>query len=401
MKVKAIALLLSSISSAYAATNTIEVSAFYNEEASYNKSIAVVGFYRGLEHVNALFAEKGVDVAFVPTHVGTFDSSEMEPDIGVFNGRAGMSGTSSTAALKSMVGDMAVGLFNNQASIYGNSEGVVDFTYTDSPNQTRKIGVTTTLGLGVDQFNSARYVLGHEMIHAFGVGHTSERAQLFNTTGESRTDGYSNVCDNGEQSLMGEDVLYVDFETISIAGASDCNTGGGNVVDFINTFAPQVANIQAARENQTLSLEIEENINTQAFEILVTRTEIGSGQTATIYIAGGNGDTGIGLEPISIEFGESDYEAQTVVYFDDIHPIFENANDSVSSTYVVAVTDTEVVSQSLDLLDYNSAWELETLDETDNAASEVASSGNSSGGSLGIGLFALLMISLRRTYLNK
>ncbi|ENI4488014.1 GlyGly-CTERM sorting domain-containing protein [Vibrio fluvialis] len=382
-------LLIGSVSlSAFAATSTIEVSAFYHEDAGFNASQEVVGFYRSLERMNTLMSAKGIDASFQPTYVGTITSSDMASTTTVFDGRTYMSGLSASVQSKTNVGDMAIGIFTQGSGVIGNSQVTTDATYVDEPNATRKAAIAGGYGLGRSGGYSATvFTIGHELFHAIGAAHDSTDAAVFNSYGTSRTDGFANTCANGYSSLMGSASVYTDVSNISIAGATDC-TGSGDVVDFVNQYAAATASIAASRNNRTLTVSAVENANTQAFDVTVTRTSTGSAETIKLFIAGGYSDTGVGLTPVSLSFPASTASVTTSVLFDDVYPAFKAANGTENSTYAVAIGENEVSASAYDLLTVNTLWTA----SDDTSSTDGGDSGSGGGGSLGFIVLPILVL---------
>lgn len=395
MKKHILGLLISSVSlSAWAATSTIEVSAFYHEDAGFDASKEVVGFYRSLEQMNTLMSAKGIDAEFQPTYVGTITSSDMASTTDVFDGRVYMSGLSSSVQSKTDVGDVALGIFVQSSTVAGNSQVTTDATYVEKPNSTRKIAIAGGYGLGRDGGKSGTVLtVGHELFHAIGAVHESSQTVVFNSYGTSRTDGFANTCDNGYISLIGASSVFTDISNISIAGAADC-MGSGNVVGFVNQYAPATASIAASRNNRTLTVSAVENENTQSFDVTVTRTSTSSAETIQLFIAGGYSDTGVGLTPISLSFPASTSSVTTAVLFDDIYPAFEAAGGTENSTYAVAIGEAEVSTSAYDLLSANTLW----TTSVDENTSTTEGSGGGGGGSLGFVVLPILALlgGLRR-----
>lgn len=386
---------------AYSAT-TIEVSAFYQSGSGFNVSQEIVGVYRSLENINELMAEKGINAEFKPTYFGTLSDSEVAPTENVFSGLQYMRGLDAAVEAKTDVGDIAIGIFPRLGRDYGFSQLTQDDTYTDEPNETRKIAIAGGSSMGLSDFSALAYLAGHELFHAIGAVHEQSGAISFNTQGDSREDGFANICDNGHQSLIGASSLYTDKENISIAGATDCSVGGGDVVGFVNQYAPLVGTIAAERNNRTLTVSASENMNTQSFDINITRTDTSAADIIRVYIAGGYSDTGAGLTPIDVAFGVGAVTASTSVFFDDIYPIFDAADGTDQSTYIVALGDSEISDSAYDLLSVNTQWTSAQVGEPDDQIkdSEDAGSGGGSGGALGIWTLLLMTIAGTRRYLK-
>lgn len=387
---------------AYSAT-TIEVSAFYQSGSGFNVSQEIVGVYRSLENINELMAEKGINAEFKPTYFGTLSDSEVAPTENVFSGLQYMNGLDANIEDKTDVGDIAIGIFPRLGRDYGFSQLTQDDTYTDEPNETRKIAIAGEAAMGLSDSSALVYLAGHELFHAIGAVHEQSGAISFNTQGDSREDGFANTCDNGYQSLMGASSLYTDKENISIAGAIDCSVGGGDVVDFVNQYASSVGTIAAERNNRTLTVSASENMNTQSFDISVTRTDTSAEETIRVYIAGGYSDTGAGLTPIDVTFGVGEASASTNVLFDDVYPIFDAADGTEQSTYVVAVGDNEISESAYDILAVNTQWTSTQVGEPDDQTNDSAGadSDGGSGGALGVwGLFLFIIAGVRRYFKN-
>lgn len=374
----------------FSASTTVEVSAFYHEDAGFNASKEVVGFYRSLEQMNTLMAAKGVNMTFAPTYVGTFTSSEMSASTDVFDGRSTMSGLDVSVQTKTNVGDLSVGIFSQGSGVVGNSQVTTDDTYVYETSLTRKVAIAGGYSLGrSDEYSATVLTIGHELLHAVGAAHDATGASVFNSSGSGRTDGFANTCANGYTSLMAENSVYTQLVNISLAGAGDC-LGAGDVVDFINQYAAAVGAIQPSRDNRTLVVSAVENVNTQSFDITVTRSNTASSEAITLYIAGGYNDTGLGLEPITLAFSPSSSSETTSVSFDDVYPLFEAAKDSVNSTYVVATGENEVVAKTFDLLTINTLWTAQAAETDHNVDNGSSSSG---GGSLGFGWAVVLLLA--------
>ncbi|AZS26320.1 GlyGly-CTERM sorting domain-containing protein [Vibrio anguillarum] len=358
------------------AANVIEVSAFFHESANLNQSQEVVGFYRSLEISNKLFSDKGVDIVLKPTHIGLLTNTETTASQDVFNGQIQMRTVSDNLEVATNIGDVALGIFEPLANTIGQGGGYDDSDYVNNPNSTRKVAISKGYLAGLSGAESAALVFPHEMLHSFGATHTESEAAGFNSLGGSRVDGYSATCSNGLPSLMRSSPLDSKVSDMSISGALDCIDVKANMVGFANQYAPSIAAIAASRNNQTLNVGATENINTQQFDITVTRNQTGSAETIMLYVAGGLMDTGSGLEPIAVNFGIGESSRSVAIPFTNIHPLFVKANNTIQSTYAVAIGANEVSNAALNLLSVNTQWVAPTIDTVTPPASDSGSGGS-------------------------
>ena len=386
-----------------ASAATLELSFFYPEsfanDPSKSMSQEVVGFYRSIEHGNALFADKGVNLTLKPS---VFRFTTSWTDESVASGLNDMR-FDTVVREETNVADIAVGLFTFTGTDVARAELTVASDYRYYPNVDRKLALGYGYSLGGSKSDGHEYILAHEVLHNIGVRHSNGAA--FNNTGTAREDGRGIVCDSGVASLMSAAGPKTSYDKITLSGADDCQSPIANTVGFINEYAPMAEHWSAPIDNQTLTLQVTENANTQIFELVVTRQDTTADETATLYIAGGSVNTADNaLAPIDVFFtaGSAD-SAPVQIPFTDLHPLFEQAHESTQSTYAVVIGQDEVQAESYDLLVNNTQWTPTPTEETDTGDSTTdtpttTTGGGSGGGSVPLGGIALLMglAALRR-----
>ncbi|PMH74247.1 GlyGly-CTERM sorting domain-containing protein [Vibrio cyclitrophicus] len=85
-----------------------------------------------------------------------------------------------------------------------------------------------------------------------------------------------------------------------------------------------------------------------------------------------------------------------VLSFDDVYPIFNQANDHVNSVYAVAVGENEISGSTLDIMALATDWTA-PVDVPDAPVDTGSSNGGGSGGSTPLwGLFVLMGLAISR-----
>ncbi|WP_390241043.1 gammaproteobacterial enzyme C- transmembrane domain protein [Vibrio sp. R78045] len=389
-----------------ATANTFEVSLFYpdsyDSDSNFEVSTEVVGFYRSLELGNALLSDHGVNLTLKP--IGVYSTNSWGSSETVSWGQATMQWDGGSGVdIETDIGDMAVGVFEQTGSAIALAQAMLSSYYTTHPTGTRKIAMGHSVMLGTDDQTALPYVLTHEILHTIGGEH--ESSDDFNDDGFGRTDGYGKVCGNGYSSLMHTSISSTPFSDVTMTGDdSDCPDANANMVNFTNHYAPLAANYAATVGNQTVSVAVSEDIDNQVFTFQATRLNTTNAETMKLYIAGGYVNSGnTSLEPINITFDAGQTQSQTIeVTFTDLHPLFEQANESVQSVYAVVIGSDEVQDASVDVMALNTQWTDEvvtppTTDPTEPTEPTTPSQGGSGGGSMPLWLLpALLLVRLLR-----
>ncbi|AYV20526.1 hypothetical protein [Vibrio mediterranei] len=378
----------------------LEISLYYSD-AFYNDSGVllssdIVGFYRSIDAANALFDEAGANLTFVPAKI----SGE---DVSVFpNGKTtrqtrGLLDYGTMEVVSDSASHFAVGLGYSQGGVLGVAVPYYDYGYATPSINTKKSAVAS----GVMSRTDSRYpyILAHEVLHSFGGSHDESGAQSFDSLGNGEDYGHGDICDDGEYSLMHE-LASTGASAPLVSGQGGCNSGHGDMVRFINTYAPLVANDAVPLNMNTLKMVAIEDTAESEFEFTVTRS-INTSQPSTVelHISGSGATITNEIIPVEIDFLANELSKTVRVPFSSIHPLFEEAKFIDGQVYAVAISDDEVMKELLDVTALNTAW-TDTPDpiEPDDGGGDVTSTGGSGGGSMSwFGLITLLMLrKLRR-----
>ena len=408
-KILALSLALVAAQSA-AAPSTLEVSLFYPQEyetdASLNLPVEIVGFYRSIELGNALFARDGVDLVVKPTSIqatNEWGSSEtISRGINLMN-------FNSSVDPATDVGDVAVGLF--QADHIGlaavNLVSATDYIYW--PNRTEKMAMGASYMMGRDSSNGFQYMFAHELFHTMGGKHDKDGAWNWSqNNGTYRSDGHGVTCASGVNSLLHAYGAYTPFADVTISGSPTCQDDSGDNVAFVNHYAPMAAQYAPTDINdQTLTMSAVENLNTRSFDMTVTRHDATLAETMKLYVAGGHATAADNhLNTIDVTFAQGETESQVVsLSFDDVYPIFNQANDHVNSVYAVAVGENEISGATFDIMALATDWTapVDVPDVPVDVPVDTGSSngGGGSGGSTPLwGLFVLMGLAIFRKKQN-
>lgn len=358
-KILALSLALVTAQSA-ATTSTIEVSLFYPQEyetdSSLNLPVEIVGFYRSIELGNELLARDGVNIKVKPTSIQATDEWGVSETIS--NGINLMNFNSSVDPATN-VGDVAVGLFKPDFIGLAAVNKVNATDYIDWPNTTRKMAMGSNNMLGRDSKYAYEYILTHELLHTMGGMHDKELAEIWSENGMFRDDGHGVTCPNGVNSLLHESGHLTPFEEVTISGSPKCQHTDGNNVAFANHYAPMVANYAPVDiSDQTLKVSATENLNTNSFDIKVTRTDTSTSETMKLYVAGGSAATADNhINPIDVVFENNATVSQIIaIPFNKLYPLFNQADGKVNSVYAVAVGEREISDSTLDLMALSTDW---------------------------------------------
>lgn len=386
-----------------AATSTLEVSLFYPQEyetdSSLNLPVEIVGFYRSIELGNALFARDGVDLVVKPTSIQA--TNEWGASETISNGISLINYNTSVDAVTD-VGDVAVGLF--QADHIGlavvHRVSATDYIYWS--NRTEKMAMGAGYMMGRDSSNGFQYMLAHELFHTMGGKHDKAGAEQWSENGTYRSDGHGVTCASGVNSLLHAHGAFTPFADVTISGSPTCQDDSGDNVAFVNHYAPMAAQYAPTEINdQTLTMSAVENLNTRSFDITVTRNDATLAETMTLYVAGGHATAADNhLNTIDVTFAQGETESQVVALsFDDVYPIFNQANDHVNSVYAVAVGENEISGSTLDIMALATDWTapVDVPNVPDVPVDSGSSSGGSGGGSMPLwGLFVLTGLAVFR-----
>lgn len=389
--------------SAGAIAAELEVSMFYPADMATRSDVdiasEVVGFYHNLEWSNALMAEKGANLVLKPTKVSAItDGIFSDPMAGVVAMKTDMADTTFGQSVTATdYGHIAMGLGNIQGGVYGRAQAFIYSHYQTPTLGTRKIAITHGATMSPNATDENIRILLHEVLHTMGASHNAGEAALFDSS-NGYDFGYATTCDNGIESIMAASTTG-NFNEVNIAGANDCKGDNyADMVTFINTFAPKKQTHATTTSNQTVTLDVTENITNETYEFIATRSNVSASETMTMYIAGGKGDNANpnSLIPMAVNFDlGSETSAPISVSFSAIHSLFERAHSSYQSTYAVVIGADEVQDALVDLLDINTQWSYDdNPDDTDDTSSDT---GTGNGGSLGfIALGFLALMGWRR-----
>jgi hypothetical protein len=378
----------------------LEISLYYSD-AFYNDSGVllssdIVGFYRSIDAANALFDEAGANLTFVPAKISGEDVSVF-PNGQTTRQTRGLLDYGTMDSVSDTASHFAVGLGYSRGGVLGTAVPFLDRGYASPTANTKKSAVAT--GVMANESTSHSYILAHEVLHSFGASHHESDAQYFDSLGNGEDYGHGEVCDDGGYSLMHEFVA-TDSDAPLISGQIGCASGHGDMVSFINKYAPLVANHAAPLNMNTLKLVAIENTAESEFEFTVTRS-INTTQPSTVelHISGSGATITNEIIPVEIDFLANELSKTVRVPFSSIHPLFEDAKFIDGQVYAVAISDDEVMKELLDVTALNTAW-TDTPDpiEPDDGGGDVTSTGGGGGGSMSwFGLIALLMLrKLRR-----
>ncbi|PSV00051.1 reprolysin-like metallopeptidase [Photobacterium kishitanii] len=340
-----------------------------------HKAIAsqwVVGHYQNIEQANKVWDHYKVDIHLLPATVTYFNYpyatiEEVSDDV------EQMVASSST-------------IINNTLTTFASQISNTTKGHARSPmgDDDLILKNKVPLVLSEDTVINKRYqfVYAHEVGHTFGAKHT--QANTVGSTDELFKNGYGTKQCNAEgtTSLMSGFTSYNSAIGLPfINGQAGCDQGTADVVKLLNHTALKKENITKLTGVQTLVASTREDINAQQFEVTLTRSkDIDNAQLATVYVATKvKGDKTAALAPKNVEFAAGSKTAVVTLPFDQLYPLFDNA-DTKQGTYLVAVTKDEVIPTSVNLLDYNTQWPRNN------------NGGEGSGGSFS--LFWLMMMSL-------
>ncbi|MCD9491472.1 GlyGly-CTERM sorting domain-containing protein [Photobacterium phosphoreum] len=333
----------------------------------------VVGHYQNIEQANKVWAHYNVDITLLPAMVSYFDYpyasiEEVSDDV-------------------DLMFDTGSPLINNTLTTFASKMSTTTKGHARSPvgDYQLKSMNNVPLVLSEDSVTNKRYqfVYAHEVGHTFGAKHT--QANTADSTEELYQNGYgTKLCNvKGTASLMSGFTSYNSANGLPfINGQVGCDQGSADIVALLNHTAIKKAAIMELTGVQTLVASPREDINAQQFEVTFTRSkDIDNAQQATVYVATKvQGHKQAALAPKEIQFSAGSRTAVVTLPFDQVYPLFDNA-DAKQGTYLVAVTSDEVMPASVNLLDYNTQWPK----NNDHG-------GDSSGGSLS--LFWIMMLSL-------
>ncbi|MEZ8258001.1 GlyGly-CTERM sorting domain-containing protein [Vibrio cyclitrophicus] len=386
-----------------AATSTLEVSLFYPQEyetdASLNLPVEIVGFYRSIELGNALFARDGVDLVVKPTSIQA--TNEWGASETISNGISLINYNTSVDAATD-VGDVAVGLFQSDSVGLAVVHSVSATDYIYWPNRTEKMAMGASYMMGRDSSDGFQYMFAHELFHTMGGEHDKAGAEQWSENGTYRSDGHGVTCASGVNSLLHAYGAYTPFADVTISGSPTCQDNSGDNVAFVNHYAPMAAQYAPTDINdQTLTMSATENLNSRSFDITVTRHDATLAETMKLYVAGGHATAADNhLNTIDVTFAQGETESQVVALsFDDVYPIFNQANDHVNSVYAVAVGENEISGSTLDIMALATDWTapVDVPDVPDAPVDSGSSSGGSGGGSMPLwGLFVLTGLAVFR-----
>lgn len=340
-------------------------------------SQTVVGFYHSIDVANKTYVKNGVNITLKPAQ---FESS------------AAISANDNLFTVQSDLGAMIMtnGFTPKTYLIVGVGQpkgDAVGTGYTPESDNQLDFQQHSIFSLGYNaMLNPEQYLnitLAHEAGHSFAGDHS--QADIAPTAVGVYTNAYGVTdCGNGVGSLMTTFNSPSQVEFPLISGSANCKVGSANNVAVMNHVANYEKNDKPLINNQTLSMAVTENVNTQAFDFVVTRTKTTNSGTATIYIAGSQNTTA--LTPISVTFNAGEAASNVAsVPFTSLHPMFSGTNN-YASVYAVALTDEEIQPSLTDIMAVNTQW-------TGSKTNDTSTSGSgSSGGSTSP--IALLLIGL-------
>ncbi|MDF2186126.1 M12 family metallo-peptidase [Grimontia hollisae] len=370
----------------------LETSLFYSQELETDTTYAtlsqqVVGWYYNIDHANDVFANSGVNLQLKPTAINdvnflTAANSHNEARIEML--------TQIKDGIPQETGHIAMALGQATGSIAGAS-GMFDSSYFTG-DRVRFVGLSYDVAMNTTSPYLA-LALAHEVGHTLGADHSANNARI---EPYAYPADLVTPCDNGLPSLMYPIIVDGGDELVSISGAADCAADGtADNVTLLNTYAPMAQAQHAAKNNQTLTLAVEENINGQQFTFQVTRTDTAFAGTATVYVAG----EGTGIAPMTVNFAAGESVSEEVALpFTQVHGLFDE--QQAFSVYAVAVSDSEMGAQLIDLSAVNTQWTQDSVENDENDGEEHVAPDNSSddsgGGSIGWVSLLLLVLMWRR-----
>lgn len=373
--------------SAFSAQATeLEVSFAYSDAYASDSYVLVsseiVGFYRSLEAVNSLLEESGAELTLVPAKVFDIDNS-LFPEVPHVRAVQGSLWLSELKEPTNDSGHMLIALSKipstNRilgASVPFSASGYKKFDdFGESSVNTKKAtivsGITNTTAMV-----HGKYLILHELLHSLGAGHNFERAKSFDIFDTGETYGHGEICDDGFKSVM-ETPWDNDNPRLKLSGTSGCDSGNGDMVRFINTYAPKAAQHEPYLNMATLEMDVVEDTTLGMFDFTVTRTKSTDELSlAYIHLSNTNPIVGNEIKPIEVSFAPDQLSATVSVPFALIHPLFDDAQYADGMVYAVAVSENEVQKSLIDLTEINTAWVKE--DDDDNSGDD--SSDNGDGG---------------------
>lgn len=376
----------------------LEISLYYSD-AFYNDSGVllssdIVGFYRSIDAANALFDEAGANLTFVPAKisgedVSVFPNGQTTRQTRALLDRGTMEAVSDTAS------HFAVGLGYSQGGVLGVAVPYYDYGYATPTINTKKSAVAS----GVMPRTDSRYpyILAHEVLHSFGARHDESGGQSFDSLNNGENYGHGDICDDGEYSLMHE-LVSTGTSAPLVSGQAGCNSGHGDVVSFINKYAPLVANDAVSLNMNTLKMVAVEDTAESEFEFTVTRS-INTTQPSTVelHISGSGATITNEIIPVEIDFLADELSKTVSVPFTSIHPLFEDAKSLDGQVYAVAISDDEVMKELLDVTALNTAWTdtpdpVDPVDPDDGSGGDTSTGGGGGGGG-SFGTFSWLALA--------
>lgn len=400
-------LLVSVLGASFAAHATdLDISLYYSNDYASTDDVLVsseiIGFYRSLDAANTLFTNSGVNTTFVPAKIVGLGGGVFDGNLDVWDTRLSMeSGTLQSPT--DSAGHIQIGVARTPyGGTIGLAEAILQSRYDAlavSGTDYKKVSIAAGIMNAFDgSFPRYPYILAHEAVHSLGGSHDSADANLFDDTSSGNNYGYGQTCDDSSLSLMDANIATdSDGYALKLSGMAGCNSFGGDMVTFLNTYVPLAEGHAASLNMNTLTLAAVEDTVDQEFEFTVTRTvNVSSSGTAYVHISGTGATATNEIAPVEVTFAANQAAATVAVPFTSIHPMFDDADPYDDKVYAAAVSDDEVVNTATDLSSINTAW-------TSSSSSSTSSSGGGggSGGSASIfGLLILAAIGVRRRFLS-
>ncbi|WP_281189023.1 M12 family metallo-peptidase [Vibrio harveyi] len=392
----------------------LEVSLMYSDgyvnDTGVLVSSEIIGFYRSLDAANSLFSDSNVDLSLAPAKIYSVDAKTYDPTLNVLELRSELE-RKSLEDISDSAGHFVVGIarYPTSSGAIGyalpfNDAAYAKFDADPSYKQTKKFALAS----GVTNSTSNpryKYVLGHELLHTLGAAHDQTGGERFDSYSLGNNFGHGEDCGNGNMSLMAESSVSASG-TMMLSGIEGCNAGNGDMVRFIKEYAPRVSKHENYLHMNTMTMNVIEDVAESEFEFTVTRTkDLSNSAKAYVHVSGSNASITNEIAPVEVAFDANQATKTVTVPFSSIHPMFEDAKESDKKVFAVAISNTEVMNQLVDLSGINTQWRPDSgsggNDGDDNGNGNNGNNGGNTssngGGSVSfLGLISLLSFGLFR-----
>ncbi|MBC7005935.1 hypothetical protein BIZ37_25580 [Photobacterium sp. BZF1] len=352
----------------------LEVSFVYSDAYIANPEILVsseiIGFYRSLDAANILLEDQGAEMKLIPARVSAIDKNIFWPGQITLHLVNSMNYNDPNLAIETNnSGHFIVGLAEGYQSTVYWYRNSVRFNYdkyelfeiegAESVN-TKKSAIHKNIMNGIsNSYPNYQYMLLQRVLESMGAYPFKARASKeFDVYGIGEDYGYGTSCPPNftTPSLM-NNVHLNQVENMMITGSDDCKVENADMVRFINTYAPKVAQHEPYLDMATLDIVAKENTQENTFDFTVTRTKLIDKESVVyLHLSGSNPTYLNEVEPFEVQFKQSQTESTVSIPFSYIHPLFDDAQYVDGKVFAVGVSDSEVSPKLIDLSDLNTQW---------------------------------------------